>query len=102
MNDPIDGHLSRKHRSREGRDEDRIGDFVGQRNAPTSLTLREDICALRSAPHAMKSQFFTIPWGVPREAGGEPDPKSAGPHRAELGAFRASRKNDNSARCGLR
>jgi len=36
--------------------------------APTSLTLREVVCVQRSDPHATKSQFFTIPWGNPREA----------------------------------
>ena len=87
--DLFDGWFAYKKRSGEDVQKRRIGHGL---NAPTSLTLRADLCALRSAPHAMKSQSFTIPWGVPREAGGEPDPKLAGPLRAGLGAFRASRK----------
>jgi hypothetical protein len=54
-----------------------------QRNAPTSLTLREHLCAARSAGHAMNTELFTLPWGIPREDLAEPE----GSIVIRLGAF---------------
>ncbi len=42
--------------------------------APTSLTLHEQNCALRSGAQATKCQLFAFPWGNPREA--KPSPKT--------------------------
>jgi hypothetical protein len=38
-----------------------------QRNAPTSPTLREHLCAARGAAHAVNAELFTLPRGIPRE-----------------------------------
>ena len=54
-----------------------------QRNAPTSLTLREHLCAARSAAHAMNAELFTLPWGIPREELAAPE----GSANIQLGAF---------------
>jgi len=52
---------------------------MGQRNAPTSLTLRLQLCAARSYAFATKSQLFTIPRGNPGEAFSGPEgPRWAG------------------------
>jgi hypothetical protein len=52
---------------------DRLGIIAKRRrNAPTSLTLRELFCVERSETHATKPQFFTVPWGNPRESSIEP------------------------------
>ena len=45
-----------------------FGHAEDRRNAPTCLTLREENCATRSVPQAMKSTLVTFPWGNPREA----------------------------------
>ncbi|PYV78444.1 MAG: hypothetical protein DMG96_07755 [Acidobacteria bacterium] len=37
-------------------------------NTPTSLTLHEQTCAMRSRALVLECQFFTFPWGNPREA----------------------------------
>ena len=56
---------------------------VKQRNAPTSLALREPVCAERSAGHATNAELFTLPWGIPREDRAAPE----GSTRFRLGAF---------------
>ena len=65
-----------------------------QRNAPTSLTLREHLCAARSAAHAMNAELFTLPWGIPREDLAAPE----GSTDIRLGAFHCLTHDTASAR----
>src|SRR5262245_18831421 len=54
--------------------ERRMEKYKWRSNAPTSLTLLEQICALlRSGAHATNCQLFTFPWGIPGEALIEPE-----------------------------
>ena len=68
FNDLFNGRVARENGAGQCIHKRRIGRFAEQRNAPTSLTLREQICAARSDALAMDAQVFTIPWGNPREA----------------------------------